>query len=49
MNSLGVISRVVVEVACFPLSAEKKPRCDFLGGVSWLATPCFPLSWGKIA
>ena len=48
MNSLGGISRVVVEVACFPLSAEKKPRWDFLGGVSWLAIPCFPLSWGKL-
>ena len=48
MNSIGGISRVVVEVACFPLSAEKK-RWDFLGGVSWLAIPCFPVSWGKIA
>ena len=33
--------------AGFPLSAEKFPRWSFLGGVSWLAIPCFPLSWGK--
>ena len=36
-------------IAGFPLSAEKFPRWSFLGGVSWLAIPCFPLSWGKIA
>ena len=34
MNSLGGISRVVVEVACFPLSAEKN-----LGGISWVGYP----------
>ena len=33
----------------FPSSCGKKIRWDFLGGVSWLAIPCFPLSWGKIA
>ena len=46
MNSIGGISRVVVEVACFPLSAEKK-TVGFLGGVSWLAIPCFPFVLGK--
>ena len=35
--------------AGLPLSAEKFPRWGFLGGVSWLAIPCFPLSRGKIA
>ena len=34
MNSLGGISRVVGEVARFPLSAEKN-----LGGISWVGYP----------
>ena len=34
MNSLGGISRVVGEVARFPLSAEKS-----LGGISWVGYP----------
>ena len=33
MNSIGGISRVVVEVACFPLSAEKN------GGIFWVGHP----------
>ena len=32
----------------FPSFCGKKPWWDFLGGVSWLAIPCFPLSWGKL-
>ena len=33
MNSIGGISRVVVEVACFPLSAEKKTVGFFGWGI----------------